>query len=732
MLTASLRRFTPLLAVLLCLLSASAFAMQTGDDKLASKLMGRFSEPSIGVIVGAATYLFWSLATISLIWTMATILLRRADFGELFLELIRFILFTGLFYWLLENVSGDKGFIYSIFDSFKRMGDVGNDIPYGGLGDAADSLTGLGRNIFYRVIEQMQNAEASDTMILAIMSLIILIALTLVAAQMVLVVIMAWMLAYGGIFLLGFGGARWTSLIAINYYKHAVAVGIALLALLMLMTFGYDFLSRFAVPLGDGREVEFVGLADMLVVALIMAVLGIKLPSLLYTLVTGSPLGLLAGTASMAGTAIVTGGSAIATATASMAQHTSSRRENHYATAVDAFKNMSPDMQRGDTYQTIGMRDYGLGAANGQPRARAEESVFGGPPPVSVWNDGAVGQHGVQSHQAPAQAAAQNAQESEADAGHATVATGSRQETLRDAAHTSVQNEGMDESVRRGLAGITSDQTEFQPPSDMHLLGQATSAAASSSEQVSSGGFKPAALQHSPASVTEGNQLGQAASMASSEAAQTSAVGTQPPGLQQPAGDLQQVSQPVSASSSVAQTPAGGFQPAALSPAATTQREGTHAPIQPGSLPHAAQTPTGGFHSGAPSPTTAQRESAHPSTQPGTSLPHAAQASNGGSQSVAPSSVTTRRESARASVQSGTSLPPASASTTQNAKKTRHIKRKTEVRIVDKRKASTDPGMVGSGHHADSRPAAKDGNDEVAAFRDRRSPPTDSDVEGDA
>jgi type IV secretion system protein VirB6/type IV secretion system protein TrbL len=443
---------------------------------------------------------------------------------------------------------------------------------------------------------------------------------------MVLVAIMAWMLAYGGIFLLGFGGARWTSLIAINYYKHAVAVGIALLALLMLMTYGFDFLNGVAAPLVGGSEIGYIELADMFVVALIMAVLGIKLPGLLYTLVTGSPLGLLAGTASMAGTAIMTGGGgAIAAATNAVAQHTSSRRENHYASAVDAFRNVSPDLQRGDTmYQDMNVGAYGLGTANGQPPAKPGGQVFGGTPPVSVWNGGAGGQPAGQPHQVSAQASAQTLQESNAGAGHAPANTESPQAVSQGGAYASAQNPGSAGSIPSAVSGTATDQAGSQPTLDTSSIGQAASLGTSGIEHMSAGGFQPTSLQPSTNSAT---------------------------------GNPQQIQQAASTmSSDSAQAPVGGFQPTALS-SAITQREG-----------------------------------------------------------------------ARASTQTGASLPPIPAPLTQDVEET--ITRRIKQKAVDQRETSIDPGMIGSNHRTNGKPPAADANDEVAAFRDRRSPWGEDDAKG--
>jgi hypothetical protein len=52
----------------------------------------------IAVIQRGAKTLFWILATISIGWTSISLLLRKADLMEICAELVRFIMFTGLFF----------------------------------------------------------------------------------------------------------------------------------------------------------------------------------------------------------------------------------------------------------------------------------------------------------------------------------------------------------------------------------------------------------------------------------------------------------------------------------------------------------------------------------------------------------------------------------------------------------------------------------------------------------
>jgi type IV secretion system protein TrbL len=725
------RSLTPLLAILLCGMSANALAAPQNHGALASGLMDLFSgeSPQHDLIFKAASYLFWSLATIGLVWSMATVLMRRADIGELFFELLRFVVFTGLFFWFLQGVSDSKSdtFLYHIFDSFTKMG--GESEAATSLSRPANNVINIGLNIFYRVIDQTQNADANDTLVLAGMSLVILAALTLVAAQMVLVVIMAWMLAYGGIFLLGFGGSRWTSPIAISYFKHALAVGIALLALILLMKFGMDFLKSNAASLMSGAAIEYIDLADVFVIALVMAVLAVKLPGLLYTLVTGSSLGILAGTASMAGTAIVAGGgSAFAAASNAMAQNTV-RYENHYTTAVEAAMHAS---HRDDTlHQPMHTGAHAILAANGSPQFRSEGSVFGGPPSFSAWSQRTTGQSTAQEKQAHSSSSGQAMPGSKIEAGAARMSSLGGSESSMDGKetrgmqHAAIMQRGVDDPLLRAAFGTVPDESGSQGALATPLLTTA------SSTQASSDGKQPEGLQQVSLAGGSVQSIESTTKSASSSTTLASTGGFQPAALQQPApGSEQSIELTTkSASSSAMLTSMGGFQPGALQQVVPGSAQSTESTGKATSS-NSAHAPSGGFQS------VVLQQPASPSTG-------AAQSQSVGKEGVASLQVTQAPtngvQPASAPSQSNISMPPRSVPSAQKIDKTaaRRIKKKAEKRAVDKhevkggdqRKAITDPRKTGGGQRSGSQASMTKPDDEVAAFRDRQSSPTDGDGE---
>ena len=67
---------------------------------------------------GAGRWLFWTLATISLVWTIGQLALRRAEIGEFLGEFLSFTLMTGFFWWLLTN---GPTFALQIIDSMQQI-----------------------------------------------------------------------------------------------------------------------------------------------------------------------------------------------------------------------------------------------------------------------------------------------------------------------------------------------------------------------------------------------------------------------------------------------------------------------------------------------------------------------------------------------------------------------------------------------------------------------------------
>jgi len=230
-------------------------------------------------IQARATYLFWVLATISMVWTFGMLHLRRADVGEFYGEFIRFAVFTGFFNWLLIN---GPQFATDIINSMKV---IGANASGNANALTPSTVADIGFNIFFRVLDQSTVWQPVDSAAGIIISLIILICMGLIGVNMLILLISGWILAYAGVFFLGFGGSKWTSDMAIGYFKTVLNVGVQLLTMILLVGIGKDIVNNYYNNMDANMNLREMGV--MLIAAVILLVLTNKVPALIGQLAMG-------------------------------------------------------------------------------------------------------------------------------------------------------------------------------------------------------------------------------------------------------------------------------------------------------------------------------------------------------------------------------------------------------------------------------------------------------------
>jgi len=264
------------------------------------------------IITQRASWLFWTLVVISMVWTFGFMALRKADIGEFFAEFIRFTIFTGFFWWLLTN---GPTFANDIMRSLRTLGGnasgTGSELTPSGIVD-------IGFDIFFKVIDQSSLWSPVNSAAGIIVSAVILIILGLIGVNMLLLLVSGWILAYAGIFFLGFGGSRWTSDMAINYYKTVLNIGAQLFTMVLLVGIGKSFVDHYYNAMEVNINLKELGV--MLIVSVVLLALVNKLPAMIgalamgggtYALGSGYGTGTAMGAAAVAGAAMATGGAAI-------------------------------------------------------------------------------------------------------------------------------------------------------------------------------------------------------------------------------------------------------------------------------------------------------------------------------------------------------------------------------------------------------------------------------------
>lgn len=201
-------------------------------------------------VMSAASWLFWTLGTISFTWTMGMLALKKAYIGDFFAEFIRFTLFFGFFYWLLQN---GANFAHTITDWLMTIGSNASTAA-GSTGALTPSgIVNTGFAIWKQEVFNLTLWSPVDSFVGLILSAGILLLLTVVAVNMLLLLVSAWILMYAGIFFLGFCGSRWTSDMAINYFKTVLGVAVQLFAMILLVGIGNDLLTAFYAKMDKGK-----------------------------------------------------------------------------------------------------------------------------------------------------------------------------------------------------------------------------------------------------------------------------------------------------------------------------------------------------------------------------------------------------------------------------------------------------------------------------------------------
>jgi type IV secretion system protein TrbL len=245
-----------------------------------------------------ARFLFMTLAVVSAVWQFGFLALRKADFGEFFVELVRYILFTGFFYWLL---------VYGVFlgqaiiESFLKLGEASSG---GGL--TFTGLTSTGMSMVTSTWKQLTGLGPFDigNALADVVGLFVAIVFTMVLAFIYIVYLLkmagVWFLLYGGILFLGFGGARWTSDWAIGYFKSLLAACAELFGVILIAGLAEGLVQQYFATLATNSTTIIpggdLGSAIMLLIVSIMFLfLANKLPPMLAGVLGGSPGGHIAG-----------------------------------------------------------------------------------------------------------------------------------------------------------------------------------------------------------------------------------------------------------------------------------------------------------------------------------------------------------------------------------------------------------------------------------------------------
>lgn len=276
-----------------------------------------------GTLLTYANRLFMLLATIELAWSFAVWALDKNEFQSFISAVAKKIMWIGIFYALLLN---GPVWIPLIIDSFVGAGSAAGGS--GGLSPSEVFTTGLDNAA--TMLEGIKNMSLWDDfasiVIAGLSAIVIVLAFAVIAGQLLVALVESYIAISAGLLFLGFGGSRWTTDFVQKFIGYAVATGVKLFMLYLIIGIGNTQAQTWKAMLAT------IGTPGVPVFNIILTVLGgsvllmfmaIQIPAMAASMLAGSPTltaGAAAATAGMVGAGIVGAGAAGAASTLSAAK----------------------------------------------------------------------------------------------------------------------------------------------------------------------------------------------------------------------------------------------------------------------------------------------------------------------------------------------------------------------------------------------------------------------------
>ncbi|ODT74406.1 MAG: P-type conjugative transfer protein TrbL [Pelagibacterium sp. SCN 64-44] len=276
-----MRRQTSLAVLILVGLVAFLPAAFGQDGQLLTNVENEVASAAQGwetTVMQAARALFWILAGIEIGIAAVWLALSAAALDTWFAELVRRIMFIGLFVFILEQ---GPGFAKAMVDSLFQLG------ADGGSASPADVFN-AGLSVASVMSEQARFGLFEDNAlaIAAVFAMVlVVVSFSLVAAIFTAVMVEMYVGLLAGMIMLGLGGSSFTKDFAVRYLVYAFSVGMKLMALVMIARIGSQVLLGLAgAPPGSDTFLTTLGIGGISVAIFIIS---IYVPNIIQGVVQG-------------------------------------------------------------------------------------------------------------------------------------------------------------------------------------------------------------------------------------------------------------------------------------------------------------------------------------------------------------------------------------------------------------------------------------------------------------
>lgn len=268
------------MAVLLVLLVTPALAQ---DGSILTELENEVASAAQGwetTVMDAARSLFWILAGIEVGIAAVWLALAAASLDSWFAELVRRILFIGLFVFILEQ---GPTFSRAVVDSLFAIGaDGGSASPAEVFNAGLEVAAAMSEQARFGLFEDNALAIAA-----VFAMVVVVICFSLVAAIFTAVMVEMYVGLLAGMIMLGLGGSAFTKDFAVRYLVYAFSVGMKLMALVMIARIGSEILMGLSGSSTSSGPDQYVTTLAVAGISVVVFIISMYVPNIIQGVVQG-------------------------------------------------------------------------------------------------------------------------------------------------------------------------------------------------------------------------------------------------------------------------------------------------------------------------------------------------------------------------------------------------------------------------------------------------------------
>ncbi|MGC6031340.1 P-type conjugative transfer protein TrbL [Enterobacter kobei] len=274
-------RFNYLLFPLL-LFPGISFAASSPDSGSVDEIIKVFQDTTQKwepVILHYTLGLFWGLVTISFTWSSIKIALKDGGLVDVMADLVTRVMTVGISVFLLKHAAD---LARSLISSFQM---IGTNLSGGSVKFSPGNVIELGMNIVGTAWQKISLTSPVASILFCFSALIILICFALMAADITILIVSAFVTVSGGIAMMGFLGSEWTRDHALNYFTAVLGIAVRMFIMQLIFSLGYTFINDFAAGIdGNSSDIQYLFL---LAISIVFYGLMKEIPQMASSLASG-------------------------------------------------------------------------------------------------------------------------------------------------------------------------------------------------------------------------------------------------------------------------------------------------------------------------------------------------------------------------------------------------------------------------------------------------------------